>query len=67
MNLVETYLVELVKTEPFNEWDDEPWAKDKEFIEVTAIWNCYGRVEERTDIFEINEWSMIKEKGYYLG
>lgn len=65
MNLVETYLIEVHKTKAYiDKWTS---SIKENFIEVTATWNCYGIVEKRTDVFEVERWNKIKEKGYYLG
>lgn len=69
MNLLEHYLVEVIKIEPFTDedWSNEPWAKDKKFIWVTATFNCYGRLETTRDVYSTDEWQGIVDKGYYMG
>ena len=46
MNLLENYLVEVIKIEPFTDedWSNKPWVKGKEFIWVTASFACYGKI-----------------------
>lgn len=49
MNLLENYLEKVIKVEPCNEdWTKENWAKDKEWIMVTATFNCYGNKTTHT-------------------
>jgi hypothetical protein len=57
MNLLENYLVEVIKIEPFTDedWSNEPWAKDKEFIWVTTTFNCYGRKETNRRVYSKDE------------
>lgn len=69
MNLLENYLVETIKIEPFTDedWSNEPWAKDKEFIWVTAIFNCYGNITTHRRVYSKDEWQGIVNRGYYMG
>lgn len=69
MNLLENYLVKIIKIEPFTDedWSNEEWAKDKEFIWVTAVFNCYGCETTNRRVYDTKEWEAIVEKGYYMG
>ena len=69
MNLLENYLVEVIKIEPFTDedWSNEPWTKGKEFIWVTASFNCYGNISTYRRVYSTNEWQEIVDRGYYLG
>lgn len=69
MNLLENYLVEVIKIEPFTDedWSDEPWAKGKEFIWVTASFNCYGNISTYRRVYSTIEWQEIVDRGYYMG
>lgn len=68
MNLLENYLVEVIKVEPCEEdWTKEEWAKDKEWIWVTATFNCYGNKTTNRSIYSKEEWQDIIDKGYYMG
>lgn len=66
MNLLKIHLEELISVEDYiPEWANE--FPDRTFVLVKAKWNCYGRVEEKEQLFNNFEWESIKEKGYYLG
>lgn len=68
MNLLENYLVEVIKIEPCTEdWTKEDWSKDKEWLTVTATFNCYGRKYTHTRPYTKEEWQGIVDKGYYMG
>lgn len=69
MNLLENYLVEVIKIEPFTDedWSNEPWAKGKEFIWVTASFNCYGNISTHRRVYSTVEWQEIVDRGYYMG
>jgi hypothetical protein len=68
MNLLENYLVETKKIEPCtDDWTKEDWAKDKEWIYVTATFNCYGNKTTTRRPYSKDEWDAIVKKGYYLG
>lgn len=68
MNLLENYLVEVINVEPCNEdWTKEEWAKGKEWIMVTATFNCYGCKDTHTRPYTKEEWQDIEDKGYYMG
>lgn len=68
MNLLENYLVEVFEIEPCNEeWTKEDWAKDKEYIYVTASFNCYGNISKHRRVYTRDEWQGIVDRGYYMG
>lgn len=68
MNLLENYLVKIHEIKDYKEdWTKEEWAKDKEYIQVTATFNCYGAIEKRTSVYSKEEWQEIVTKGYYMG
>lgn len=69
LNSLEHYLVEVIKIEPFTnkDWSNEPWAKGKEFILVTAKFNCYGNISTDTSVYSTTEWQEIVDRGYYIG
>ncbi|KOY65501.1 hypothetical protein [Clostridium sporogenes] len=68
MNILENYLVEVIKIEPCNDdWTKEKWAKDKEYIWATATFNCYGRKETHRRVYSKEEWQGIVNRGYYMG
>ena len=68
MNLLENYLIETIKIEPCNEeWTKEDWSKDKEWLWVTATFNCYGNQETSRRIYSKDEWQGIVDRGYYMG
>ena len=66
MNLLEIYLKEIHEEKPY----DAEWCKkfpNVKFVEVTATWECYGRVYKETDVYNTDRWEEIKEKGYRMG
>lgn len=66
MNLVEIYLKEIYNIIDYvPEWANE--FPDRKFVLVKAKWNCYGHEYIKEDLFNVDEWEIIKEKGYYLG
>ncbi|WP_346961600.1 hypothetical protein [Clostridium sp.] len=68
MNLLENYLVKVIKIEPcYEEWVNEEWALGKEWIWVTATFICYGNKVTHRRIYNKEEWQWIVEKGYYMG
>lgn len=68
MNTLENFLVEIIKIEKCNdEWTQEDWAKDKEYIYVTAKFNCYGFISTKRQVYSKDEWNQIVKKGYYIG
>lgn len=68
MNALENYLVEIIKIEKCNdEWTQEDWAKDKEYIYVTAKFNCYGCISTERNVYSRDEWNKIVKRGYYIG
>lgn len=62
MNLLENYLVKVHDIRPCN----EKWAEGKDYLYVTATFECYGRNSTTTDIYSRKEWNDIKEKGYCM-
>ena len=69
MNLLEKYLVEGINIERFTDedWSNEPWAKGKEFIMVTASFDCYGNISTYRRVYSTIEWQEIVDRGYYKG
>ena len=69
MNLLENYLVKVIKIEPqcVEEWTKEDWAKDKEWMYITATFNCYGRETTHRRVYTKTGWQSIIDKGYYMG
>lgn len=68
MNLLENYLVEVIKIEPCEEfWTKEEWAKDKEWLYVTATFDCYGNKQTHRRPYKKEDWERIVDKGYYMG
>lgn len=66
MNLIETYLEELISVKDYTEeWTKE--FKDRTFVLVNAKWNCYGREYEEEKLFNNWQWEAIQRDGYYLG
>ncbi len=68
MNLLEHFLVEVIKIEKFDEdWTEEYWAKDKDWLWVTATFACYGRKDTHRRVYSREQWDNIVKQGYYLG
>ena len=66
MNLLEIYLKEIHEEKPYN----SEWCRkfpEQEFVEVTATWDCYGKVYKQTNVYNTKIWREIKESGYYMG
>lgn len=59
MNLLEHYIKEILSEEQVQMYGKN-WAK------VRLIVNCYGVVEETTQLFLYEDWQKIKEQGYYM-
>lgn len=66
MNLLEHYIREIYKEEPY-----EPEFLDRlnlfGFVKVKYKYDCYGVEHIVENIFEKDEWEEIKKRGYYLG
>ena len=62
MNLVEQYIDRIISEDfiinPNN---------SKEYYKVKMIVDCYGSESETTKIFSVDDWKVIKQKGYYMG
>lgn len=62
MNLLEHYIDRIISEDfiinPNN---------NKEYYKVKMIVDCYGSKSETTQIFSIDDWKVIKQKGYYMG
>ena len=69
MNLLENYLVNVIKIEPFTDEDrsNEPWVNGKELIRVTASFDCYGNISTYRRVYSTIEWQEIVDRGYYMG
>ena len=59
MNLLEHYIKEILSEEQVQKYGKD-WAK------VRLIVNCYGIVEEKTELFLYEDWITIKTQGYYM-
>jgi hypothetical protein len=61
MNLLEHYIDKIISEDfiinPNN---------DKEYYKVKMIVDCYGSKSETTQIFSVDDWKVIKQKGYYM-
>lgn len=61
MNLLEHYIEKIISEDfiinPNN---------DKEYYKVKMIVDCYGSKSETTNIFSVDDWKVIKQKGYYM-
>lgn len=62
MNLLENYLVRVHDVRPCNKKRGE----GKEYLYVTATFECCGRSYTTTDIYSKEQWNDIKEKGYCM-
>lgn len=62
MNLLEHYIDKIISEDfiinPNN---------NKEYYKVKMIVDCYGSKSETTQIFSVDDWKVIKQKGYYMG
>lgn len=59
MNLLEHYIKEILSEEQVQKYGKN-WAK------VRLIVDCYGVVEEKTELFRYEDWQKIKAQGYYM-
>lgn len=61
MNLLEHYIDKIISEDfiinPNN---------NKEYYKVKMIIDCYGNKSETTKIFSVDDWKVIKQKGYYM-
>lgn len=61
MNLLEHYIEKIISEDfiinPNN---------DKEYYKVKMIVDCYGSKSETTQMFSVDDWKTIKQKGYYM-
>lgn len=61
MNLLEHYIEKIISEDfiinPNN---------DKEYYKVKMIVDCYGSKSETTQMFSVDDWKVIKQKGYYM-
>lgn len=65
MNLLEHYIRKVIFVEPCT----EEWVKefpDRELLEVTVTYDCYGVIETRTYIWSREQYEDIIEKGYFM-
>lgn len=62
MNLLEHYIDKIISEDfiinPNN---------NKEYYKVKMIIDCYGSKSETIKIFSVDDWEVIKQKGYYMG
>ena len=65
MNLLEIYLKEIHEEKPYN----SEWCRkfpDREFVEVTATWECYGKVyKRRLSLARKNRSNLTKRKARF--
>lgn len=61
MNLLEHYIEKIISEDfiinPNN---------NKEYYKVKMIIDCYGSKSETTQMFSVDNWKVIKQKGYYM-
>lgn len=61
MNLLEHYIEKIISEDfiinPNN---------DKEYYKIKMTVDCYGNKSETTQIFCVDDWKAIKQKGYYM-
>ena len=61
MNVLEHYIEKIISEDfiinPNN---------DKEYYKVKMIVDCYGSKSETTQMFSVDDWKVIKQKGYYM-
>ena len=64
MNILENYIVDIISVEPYN----AEWTKkfDKDFLKIKVKVDCYGHIEERTTVENVDDWKIIKDRGYFL-
>ncbi|WAB24142.1 hypothetical protein [Clostridium phage A2] len=68
MNLLEHYIKKVHSVREYHEFDNEPWAKGKQYVEVDLDYICYSNTPQRTKlVFTVDEWEKIKYRGYYMG
>lgn len=59
MNLLEHYIKEIL-SEDFVQKYGKNWAK------VRLVVDCYGVIEETTQLFLYEDWQKVKGQGYYM-
>ena len=64
MNILEHYIKEIHNEKPCTDKWTEKHEEDFVIVDVTV--NCYGAIEEKTNIFEKKQWEAIKKQGYYM-
>lgn len=61
MNLLEHYIEKIISEDfiinPNN---------NKEYYKIKMIVDCYGSKSETTQMFSVDDWKVIKQKGYYM-
>lgn len=62
MNLLEHYIDKII----LEDFIINP-NNNKEYYKVKMIVDCYGSKSETTQIFSVDDWEVIKQKGYYMG
>ena len=60
MNLLEHYIKEVIKV---TECKTEKGTK---YLKVNMVCDCYGVVEEKTELFLYEDWQKVKGQGYYM-
>lgn len=65
MNLLEHYIREVHSVEEYK----EEWTKefpDIEFVKVDVTYDCYGRTERKTHVWNKAQWNAIKTQKYFM-
>lgn len=63
MNLLEHYIEKVINV---TEYIPKTIPTDKKWIEVKMLVNCYGTIEETTQLMPVDEWEKVKKQGYYM-
>lgn len=63
MNLLKHYIDKIIS----EDFIINPNNNNKEYYKVKMIVDCYGSKSETTQIFSVDDWEVIKQKGYYMG
>lgn len=63
MNLLEHYIEEVISV---TEYIPKTIPTDKKWVEVKMLVNCYGTIEETTQLMPVDEWEKVKKQGYYM-
>lgn len=68
MNLLEHYIKEVYSEKDITkEFEEKVGRKPVDpMVEVKMRVDCYGRVEDTTQIFFLPKWQEAQQKGYYM-